>query len=387
MAHEHCRCTLSRVLSSLAAIVLSVTASAATGSEMRPPAGVDGFRLAEPGYVYEFPRDHGSHDEFRTEWWYYTGHLSTKSGRRFGYQVTFFRRAVKADQSDTLPSRWTIRHLYLAHVAVTNVETNQFRYSEKISREGLGKAGAETGRLHVWTDRWTAEATQEDPVSHRLAVEWDGTAVELTLHPLKPPIIHGRAGVSRKGEQRGQASHYYSLTRIATEGRVTIDGETFPVTGTSWMDHEFGSADLDKDLVGWDWFSLQLEDRSEVMMYLLRRADGTLDPASSGTVVYPDGRSEPLLREDVDVTARGQWTSPKSGARYPAGWHVTCPSLHLDIDVEPLMANQELITRRSTQVTYWEGAVRIAGTTAGRRITGQGYVELTGYADRFSERL
>jgi predicted secreted hydrolase len=356
-------------------------------SDSARSADTAGFRIATPGYVYEFPRDHGSHDDFRTEWWYYTGHLSAQNGRRFGFQLTFFRRAVGADQPNTLPSRWAIRHLYLAHFALSDLEGKQFRYSEKISREGLGKAGADTGRLHVWTDRWIAEAVADEPLNHRLSAEQDGIAVELILRPLKPPVIHGHAGVSRKGQEIGQASHYYSLTRLGTDGRVTIDGETFRVTGTSWMDHEFGSADLSEDLVGWDWFSLQLQDGTDIMIYRLRRGDGTLEPASSGTVIYPDGRADSLSLGDMDLAATDHWRSPASGARYPAGWHVTLPRLQLDLQIAPLMSAQELATRRSTNVTYWEGAVEISGTAQGRAVTGQGYVELTGYAERFTERL
>lgn len=370
-----------------AAMVLPVLISGASVSAAPHSAEADGFRLAKPGFVYEFPRDHGSHDDFRTEWWYYTGHLSSQNGRRFGFQLTFFRRAVAADQVRTLPSRWTIRQLYLAHFAVSDVDGKQFRYSEKISREGLGKAGADTGRLHVWTDRWLAESTENEPLNHRLSAEQGGVAVELTLHQLKPPVVHGQGGVSRKGAEIGQASHYYSLTRLGTEGRLTIDGEVFQVAGTSWMDHEFGSADLSAELVGWDWFSLQLQDGRDVMIYRLRRADGSLDPASSGTVVYPDGRAESLSAGDVAVRVLGHWTSPGSRARYPAGWRVTVPRLQMSIDVSPMMADQELVTRRSTQVTYWEGAVQISGTTRGQAVTGQGYVELTGYAERFTERL
>lgn len=371
----------------LTAVLLPALISTAAAAGSQPSAGEEGFRVARPGYSYEFPRDHGSHDDFRTEWWYYTGHLLTEEGRRFGFQLTFFRRALGADQLNTLPSRWTIRQLYLAHFAVSDVDGKRFRYAEKISREGLGKAGAETGRLHVWTDRWVAEAMKDEPLNHRLSAEQDGMAVELTLHPLKPPVVHGQAGVSRKGEDVGQASHYYSLTSLATKGRLMLDGETFQVTGTSWMDHEFGSADLSTDLVGWDWFSLQLQDGSDVMIYQLRRADGSLDRASSGTIVYPDGRTRLLSPGDVDVTVLAHWTSPVSGARYPAGWKVASSLLQLDIDVTPLLADQELVTRRSTQVTYWEGAVQISGTVRGQAVTGQGYVELTGYAERFTERL
>lgn len=387
MAREFSRLLYRLACPILMAVLVPALINGAAAADSQPSAEEEGFRVAKPGYMFEFPRDHGSHDEFRTEWWYYTGHLLTEDGRRFGFQVTFFRRALGADQLKTLPSRWAIRHLYLAHFAVSDVDGKRFHYAERISREGLGKAGADTGRLHVWTDRWTAEAAKDEPLNHRLSAEQDGVAVELTLHPLKPPVVHGRAGVSRKGEEVGQASHYYSLTRLATKGRLMIDGETFQVTGTSWMDHEFGSADLSADLVGWDWFSLQLQDGSDVMIYQLRRADGSLDRASSGTIVYPDGRAEPLSPGEMDVTVRAHWTSPSSGARYPAGWKVASSLLQLDIDVTPLMADQELVTRRSTQVTYWEGAVQISGTARGQAVTGQGYVELTGYAERFTERL
>jgi predicted secreted hydrolase len=386
MTHESSRRHARSASPIFAALLLSTLFSAA-GTATSPPAETNGFRVAKPGYGYEFPRDHGSHDQFRTEWWYYTGHVASKNGRRFGFQLTFFRRAVALDQMQTLPSRWTIGQLYLAHFAVSDLEGKQFRYAEKISREGLGKAGADADRLHVWTDRWLAEAVKEEPSAHHLAAEQNGVAIDFTLRQLKPPVIHGQAGISRKGEQIGQASHYYSLTRLGTEGRLTIDGESFHVTGTSWMDHEFGSADLGEDLVGWDWFSLQLQDGNDIMIYQLRRADGSLDPASSGTLVYPDGGAESLSRDDITVTVVSHWTSPASSARYPAKWNVAVPRLQLDVQVIPLMASQELATRRSTQVTYWEGAVQISGTTRGRAVTGQGYVELTGYAERFSERL
>lgn len=359
----------------------------ASGSNGSTSAEADGFRLAEPGYVYSFPRDHAAHNAFRTEWWYYTGHLQSPNGRRFGFQVTFFRRAVGLDAVETLPSRWSIRQLYLAHIAISDLDGRRFRYADRLSREGLGKAGAREDRLRVWIDRWSVEAEADDPSTQLLRAAQDGMAIELKVRPLKPPVIHGRHGVSRKGQDVGQASHYYSFTRMDTAGRLTIDGETFEVTGTSWMDHEFGSADLSPDLVGWDWFSLQFRDGSELMIYQLRRADGSFDRASSGTMVYPDGRSEFLTADDLRVIVREHWTSPVSGARYPAAWTVFCPSLQIQVDVTPLMADQELATRRSTQVTYWEGAVDVSGTIRERPASGQGYVELTGYAERFSERL
>lgn len=343
------------------------------------------FRPATAGYRFQFPRDHGAHPDFRTEWWYYTGHLATAEGRRFGFELTFFRRAIPPEDVKTRPSRWSLNQLYLAHFAVTDIAAGKFHFSDKLSREGLGKAGADASRLHVWIDDWRAEADGGDA---QTLIGRDGeSAISLTLRPAKPIVVHGKDGTSRKGSEPGQASHYYSFTRLATTGTVTIGKESFAVTGTSWMDHEFGSADLSSDLVGWDWFSIQLDDQTELMLYRLRRADGSADPVSSGTVVSPDGRPRHLSAPDVDVQVTGTWTSPASKARYPSRWRLAIPSLALSLEVVPLVADQELRTSRSTQVTYWEGAVSVTGTSQGRPVNGQGYVELTGYAERLTRKL
>jgi predicted secreted hydrolase len=344
------------------------------------------FEPAAEGYHYEFPRDHGSHESFQTEWWYYTGHLSATDGRSFGYQLTFFRRGVPPDQVKTLPSKWSITQLYLAHFAVTDLSKRQFRYAERISRAGLGKAGAEAGRLHAWIDRWEAEMPQQSH-RHRLRAADGGLAIELELSPVKPLMIHGMGGISRKGNEQGQASHYYSFTRLATSGRVTIGKETVDVSGASWMDHEFGSAELGKDLVGWDWFSLQLDDQTEIMLYRLRRADGSADPASSGTFIDREGQGRHLEQNDFTLEPVSHWTSPASKARYPQRWRLTIPSRQLSLELVPRMAEQELLTTRSTQVTYWEGAIEANGVAGGKPTRGQGYMELTGYAERFSKKL
>lgn len=349
-------------------------------TEASPPAAP--FQSATAGYRYNFPRDHGSHPTYRTEWWYYTGHLHTKEGRSFGFELVFFRRAVPPEEIKTLPSKWSISQLYLAHFAVTDITGKRFHFSEKLSREGLGKAGVDESRLRVWIDDWRVEASTESSAPHSL-VAHDGThAISLTLQPVKPLVTHGVDGISRKGKDVGQASHYYSFTRLATSGKLTIDGESFDVTGTSWMDHEFGSAELGADQVGWDWFSLQLEDDTELMLYRMRRKDGSSDLASSGTAVSPDGRSRHLEVTDFGIEATGTWTSPESKATYPAKWQLKFPSLDLVLDVVPLLADQELRTSRSTRVSYWEGAVAVTGTKQGRPIKGQGYVELTSYAER-----
>lgn len=343
---------------------------------------VNTFRPATAGYQYTFPRDHGSHPAFQTEWWYYTGHLQSKNGRTFGFELTFFRRAVPPGDIKTLPSKWSIRHIYLAHFAVTDITGRRFHFSEKISREGLGKAGADESRLRVWIDDWHAEAATDPTGAHTLVAHDKTHALALTLEPAKPLVTHGAAGISRKGKDVGQASHYYSFTRLATTGRLTINGEQFDVTGTSWMDHEFSSGDLGADQVGWDWFSIQLEDNTELMLYRMRLKDGSSDLASSGTAVSMDGRARHLEVTDFQIESTGTWTSPESKATYPSRWKLTFPSLALVVEIMPLLADQELRTSRSSQVTYWEGAVAVTGTKQGKPVKGHGYVELTGYAER-----
>ena len=348
---------------------------------------VEEFRVAAEGYRYNFPRDHGAHEEYRTEWWYYTGQLTSKNGRLFGYQLTFFRRGIPRDHVKTLPSQWAVTQLYLAHFAISDVNRGRFQYAEKISRAGLGKAGASLDRLHVWIDQWSAESTSAAPGIQTLRAA-DGTlALQLTVSPEKPLVVHGNGGISRKGSAVGQASHYYSFPRLATSGTLTLGHESFDVTGTSWMDHEFGSADLDKDLVGWDWFSLQLDDRREVMLYRLRRADGSADPVSSGTLVEQDGRGHHLSLNDFTLEPISYWSSPASHAKYPQQWRLTIPSQQLSMDLVPLMSEQELSTTRSTQVTYWEGAIEATGTSQDKPVHGRGYMELTGYAERFAKKL
>ena len=348
------------------------------------PAPEHRFRPALPGYVYRFPWDLGSHEEFQTEWWYYTGHLLSADQHRYGYQLTFFRRAIASEAIRQNPSRWAMRNIYFAHFAVTDEEHDEFRFAEKISREGLGKAGAETGRLAVWIDQWRADG---DVTGHFLHAADQGWGLDLKQTPEKPAVVHGQRGISRKGDLDGEASHYYSFTRMKTEGTLLLDGRAIPVTGLSWMDHEFGSNQLGTEQVGWDWFSLQLEDRSELMFYQIRRRDGSVEPASSGTWIQSDSTSIPLRREDARIEVLENWRSPKSGARYPGRWRITVPSLGLVVELVPTVRNQELITRSSTQVTYWEGSVAVKGSREGRPVSGVGYVELTGYAGALKQRL
>ena len=343
-----------------------------TGSAAQP----ERWRQAEPGYAWQFPRDHGSHPEYRIEWWYYTGNLASDRGRRFGYQVTFFRVGVNPAPEN--PSRWAVRDLHMAHLAVTDLGTGRHLFGERLDRGGLGWAGARTETLDVWNGDWRASL---DAGGHRLEVVDRSFGVDLRLEPGRGPTLHGENGLSRKGRSAGNASQYYSMTRMPTTGRIRLDGEWIDVTGASWMDHEFGTTFLEPGQVGWDWFSLQLEDGADIMVFQLRRADGRPDEHSAGTWVDGDGTTA-LQREDVRLVPGRRWTSPASGASYPVEWRVELPGRQVSLDVTAALPAQELDTGASTGVTYWEGAVTVTGRVGGRRVRGRGYLEMTGYSGR-----
>ena len=311
---------------------LAATAGQETGSATTP----EGWRQAEPGYAWQFPRDHGSHPEYRIEWWYYTGNLAADGGRRFGYQVTFFR--VGVDPAPENPSRWAVRDLHMAHLAVTDLGTGRHLFGERLDRGGLGWAGARTGTLDVWNGDWRASL---DAGGHRLEGVDRSFGIDLRLEPGRGPTLHGENGLSRKGPSAGNASLYYSMTRMPTAGRVRLDGEWIDVTGASWMDHEFGTTFLEPGQVGWDWFSLQLEDGADVMVFQLRRADGMPDEHSAGTWVEVDGATA-LQREDVRLVPGRRWTSPASGAAYPVEWRVEVPGRAAILEVAAALDAQEL---------------------------------------------
>jgi len=370
------------LIASLTFFFIATTKSFVAGETSIPTTETlsSGGVPALPGYVYAFPRDHGSHDQFGLEWWYFTGHLFSESGRQFGYELTFFRKAINNVRVQDNPSRWAIEHLYFAHLALTDVESQSFSFAERLSRDGLGKAGANAGQMNVWIDQWSAHSVT--PNHQVLALKADDTnfGLDLILIVEKFPVIHGNEGVSRKGVREGQASHYYSLTRLGTKGKIVLGKESIQVTGLSWMDHEFGSGELGDDQVGWDWFSLQFNTNMELMVYLLRKKDGSSDPASSGTIIFPDGQTQHLSLHEIGVETRGYWTSPHTAAKYPAQWVVNVPSVQLSVQIVPFVADQELRTSKSTQVTYWEGAAEVKGQFQGNPIQGKAYVELTGYS-------
>lgn len=362
----------------LAALVAASVAGAGRGPDRRDARG---FRLAVPPYAMEFPRDHASHPEYAVEWWYYTGHLES-GARRFGYELTFFRVGVAppgAPPPSASPSAWRARDVLFAHLALTDESKGTFRHHERAQRPALGRAGADTARYRTWIGDWSAMLAA-DGVTHRLDARADDFAFALDLVPVKPPAIHGVDGVSQKTAGEGNASHYVSLTRMPTLGRLVVDGDTLAVNGTSWMDHEWGSGRLGPAHAGWDWFSVQLDDGRELMLYRLRMKSGAPEPLSAGTLIAKDGRTRHLRLADFDVRATGRWKSAATGAEYPQGWRVRVDSEGLDLAIEPTLRDQELIAKAMGGVVYWEGACRVKGTSRGAPVTGRAYVELTGYA-------
>ena len=338
------------------------------------------LRVTEPR-PFTFPHDHGPHPQYKTEWWYFTGNLETSEKHHFGFQLTFFRFGLSSKQAKRA-SNWTTSQAYMAHFTLTDFRDGRFHSFERLSRDALGLAGAEIQPFDVWLEDWSARQIGEEALPIRLRAEEDGIAIDLTLESAKPPVLQGENGLSQKSGEPGNASYYYSMTRMPTSGTVGINNTTFEVSGLSWMDREWGTSALSEEQVGWDWFALQLSDGREVMYYQLRLRDGGIDPFSAGTLVRPDGSTRRLVREDVEIEVLDSWQSPLGGSPYPSQWRFSIPSVGLDVRIEPYIENQEL----DVSLRYWEGAVRVEGTSNGRPVSGSGYVELTGYADSGSGR-
>jgi predicted secreted hydrolase len=333
------------------------------------------FALADGPRPLVFPADHGPHDDFQTEWWYYTGNAQTPDGRYFGYQLTFFRRAlVPPAERRSRSSDWATDQVYMAHFALTDVAGKRFQSFERFERGAAGLAGAQASPFDVWLDDWSVE--QIEPNVYRLRASQGDLALDLQLQDRKGPVLQGDQGYSQKGPDPGNASYYYSLTRLETSGTMRVGDAAYQVSGSSWMDHEWSTSYLTGNQVGWDWFALQLNDNSELMVFQIRKADSSIDPFASGTLIAPDGTTRRLSRDDFQITVGATWRSPRSGATYPAAWTIKVPSAGLTLDIKPYLADQEL----NVSFTYWEGAVRITGEHAGHAVSGSGYIEMTGYA-------
>ena len=346
--------------------------------EAAPPGAAEGWKQAVGPWQWSFPRDHGAHPDYSTEWWYFTGNLKDKAGNQYGYQLTFFRQglALKASQPD---NPWSIRDVYLAHFPIVDRSAGLFWHFDQASRSGPGLAGANIGVMDVWTLAWSAKMVGDTIF---LKAHKGELALDLELSPRKPKVFHGNKGLSTKGPNPGQASYYYSFTDLATKGSLRTPQlkQTIEVSGTSWFDQEFGSNVLSPDQVGWDWFGIHLSDGRDLMLFQLRKKDGTIESSSSGTIIEKDGSSRHLHQGDFTLKTLAEWTSQKSGGTYPAKWKIIIPSAQVDITLTPIVANQELVTESSTGVTYWEGAVTGRGTSRGSQIDVEGYAELTGYA-------
>ena len=349
------------------------------------------FAIAKAPYKFKFPQDHAAHPDYQSEWWYYTGHVRTKQGRRFGYELTFFRIGLRPGdpQPTATQSKWRGNQLYPAHFALTDEQGKTFYHIDRFAREALGMGHASSTALDVKADDWWlrgvagSQADRERMTMHAAAIAPQGRdAIDFVQIPEKKPAIHGAGGVSRKAACASCASHYYSYTRLATRGTLVFDGQPFTVDGISWMDHEFGSAELQRDQAGWDWFSVQLDDGRELMLYLLRQKDGGVTPQSSGSVIERDGSVRHLERNDFAIEATGRWKSPHTAGVYPSGWRVRVAKAGVDLVLAPTVLDQELAGTSGGGISYWEGAVDVRDA-AGRTL-GAGYVELTGYAGALS---
>ena len=377
----------------------------AASLESLPVAGSsDGFARATEPNAIQFPRDLGPHDDYQTEWWYYTGNLKTADGRPFGFQFTIFRRALapeeelsadwanSADSEEPLKSAesaqsadqtssWRTEQVYLAHFTISDIAADAFYPAERFSRGAAGLAGATADPYRVWLEEWSVEEIAPGQV--RLRAQTGDVALDLMLTETRPPVLHGDSGLSQKGPEPGNASYYYSLIGQRAAGAVTVGGQRFDVTGQAWKDHEWSTSALSDGAVGWDWISLQMDDGGALMLFEIRRADGTREPLSAGTYIAPDGTLTHLAAGDWTLDVTDTWTSPTSGGEYPAGWRIAVPAVGLELTGRPQMANQEL----NVSTVYWEGAVAFEGTRDGAPVSAEGYIELTGYAGSMEGRL
>jgi len=347
----------------------SVSVAEAMGSD------TTGYRRATEVRPFTFPSDHGPHPGYKTEWWYVTGNLSGPQAEPYGYELTIFRLALTppdAAPDSAAFSDWRTNQLYMGHFAVTDGASETFHAFERFERGGAGLAGAQADPFRMWLDDWSMTGLDGTAFPMQLRAQEQGVGVDLTLRPTKPRVLQGDQGLSQKGPGDGNASYYYSYTRLDTEGALVLDGDTLSVTGQSWMDREWSTSALGPEQEGWDWFSLQLDDGRDLMYYQLRRTDGTPSPFSEGVIAGPEGETRKLERSDVQIEVLDRWTTPDGTHTYPVEWTLHVPGEDIDLTITPYMPSQEL----DVSVRYWEGAVRVKGSASGR-----GYVEMTGYGE------
>ena len=350
-----------------------------------PAQTAEPWRRAIGPWPWQFPRDHGAHPDFKTEWWYFTGNLAGAAGRQFGFQLTIFRQGVQFTPVQTA-SKWAVRDAYFGHFTISDLAAGKFHVAERVSRGALGEAHASVGRMDAALGPWSITMADGGEQMHLVAREPD-MAIDFAASPAKPLVLEGVNGLSRKSTGPGEASYYYSYPRLATSGQLRLSDTLFAVSGLSWFDHEFSTSSLGPNQAGWDWFCLQLSNHEEIMLYAMRDKSGAMDPISEGTWIRADGTSERLLPGSFSIAKLGTWRSPQSGAVYPSGWRVTVPEHGADLTVLPAMAGQELNLTKMGTLDYWEGACAITGAVASGQVSGVGYTELTGYAQPLQREM
>jgi predicted secreted hydrolase len=365
-------------LQTIAASLLDRLADVVTGEASTLRDGTEHARV-------ELPRDLYAHQNSQTEWWYYTGHLMTESNRRFGFELVFFKRRTDLDRFGVVPLRLIANPLFLAHFAITDESRKNFRYEHRKSTGGMFDlpAHASEQRFDLRLGDWTV---REKNGAHQLKATLGNNLIfEASLESTKPPALNGHEGLGISFKDAGEASRYFSFTRMKAAGLITWHGETERFTGNAWMDREFGTWRTTDNQKGWDWFSIQLETGAEVMVYHLRDDKGRPSAFSSGTYIDAEGRQTHLARNDFILEPTGRWTSSQSGATYPSGWRLQVPSFELDLAIKPVIKDQELDTRGTTMIVYWEGVCTVEGNYSRQPTTGRAYVELVGY-DRSHEK-
>jgi predicted secreted hydrolase len=345
----------------------------------------EGYLRATAPREFVFPDDHGPHPGFKTEWWYYTGNLFTEDGRQFGYQFTIFRNQLNPPQgeADSLAfgKGWNTNQLYLGHFAISDVQAENHVFEERYSRGAAGLAGAQTDPYRIWVEDWEIKRTDSNrgsdksfPVQVSAKME-GGSSIDLSVTPAKPLVLQGEQGYDRKGESEGNASYYLSFTRMETKGSITINGNRFEVSGSSWMDHEWSTSALDDGQEGWDWFSLQLSNGYDLMYYQLRNNNGSVSKFTTGSLISPEGEKTVINQSDVQIEVLERWDSPHSNSVYPSSWKLEIPKVDLSLDLQTLFPDQEM----NVSVRYYEGTLSVSGEMDGENIGGNGFIEMTGY--------
>lgn len=334
----------------------------------------EGFERVLGPRPFEFPRDHAAHPGFRHEWWYVTGHLADDARREYGFQLTFFRYAL-TPHAVASTSRWRSRDIVLAHFALTDITAGRFHHATRRARAALDLAGADEHLPRVWIRDWVLALDGQDPQRWLLQANARDHALDLALTAVKPVVLQGDRGYSRKSDAAGNASHYYSMPRLAVAGSARVGQETLRVKGTAWLDREWGTSALGATQRGWDWFALQLADGRELTFYRLRDLAGRTDPHSRGLLVDVHGTATTLHADEVTLEPRRWWRSPRTGIEYPIDWRVRIPAAGLELELLARVDAQEW----TDELRYWEGQVEVRGRAGGTAITGLGYLEMTGY--------